>query len=183
MNRCPCDSCPKIAGHVEPASGDLHRRLPVWTLKNAGGKVVQGTDVHDRALALRQYTLPGPAYRMGLGSLVLPTTAKGRKRLERDRAKYRLHKVLPRSSGDRGRLRDLSVISCFLCHALALKEHANSSWPGKAILAWVVAGLKDPDSPVYQMAITEVEFEDFIHKPRQLRWWQNRVTELREMSR
>ena len=170
MNRCPCDTCPKIEARTKSGDDDQRRGELVWTLKNTGGKGAPGADVHLRALALRNDMLRGPGYGKGLSNLLLPTTAKGRKRLDLDRTTYRLHQVVPRSTKDRGKMRALSVISCFLCHAVSLKEHANPSWSGKTFLTWVIDGLESNNSPVHKMALAEEEFHVFLDNPRQIRW-------------
>jgi hypothetical protein len=183
VNRCPCDTCPKIEGRVESDSDNQRQRQIVWTLKRAGGNIVTGPDVHVRALVRRADMLHRQGAGGGIGSLLLPTTAKGRKRLELDRTKYQLRRVKPRKTGERGRARELSVIACFLCHALSLKEHANPAWSTEMFLTWMITELANDASPVRKLAIANEEFQVFLNEPRRLRWWRNRVTELRKMSR
>jgi hypothetical protein len=91
--------------------------------------------------------------------------------------------VKPRKTGERGRARELSVIACFLCHALSLKEHANPAWSTEMFLTWMISELANDASPVRKLAIANEEFQVFLNEPRRLRWWRNRVTELRKMSR
>jgi hypothetical protein len=183
MNRCPCDTCPKIEGRVESGSDNQRQRQIVWTLKKASGNIATGPDVRMRALVRRADMLHRQGLGGGINSLLIPTAAKGRKRLELDRAKYQLRRVKPRKTGERGKVRELSVIACFLCHALALKEHVNPAWSAEMFLTWVITELADDASPVRKLAIANEEFQVFVNEPRRLRWWQNRVTELRKMSR
>lgn len=185
MNRCPCDTCPRVPVAAGPLGdfGDQSRRRVVWTLKESGGRVATGPDVHARALVRRADML----HRLGAGGgivpLLLPTITKGRKRLELDRTKYHLRRVKSRKTGERGRARDLTLISCFLCHALSLKVNANPAWSGERFLIWMLTELANDASPVRKMAMATDEFHVFLNEPRRLRWWRNRLAELRKMSR
>lgn len=185
MNRCPCDTCPRVPVVVGPLGdlGEQGLRKVVWTLKESGGRVATGPDVHMRALVRRADMLHRQGLGGGIVSLLHPTTDKGRKRLERDRTKYHLRRVKPRKKGERGKARELSVIACFLCHALSVKVNANPAWSAERFLTWMIAELADGASPVRRLAVANKKFQVFLNEPRQLRWWQNRVTELRKMSR
>lgn len=159
----------------------------IFTLKEPGGRVAPGTDVHRRALVLEADLLERLGLRLGmeggLPTLLRPATDKERRRLELDRAKYQPRLVEPRKTHDRGKARDLMLIGDFLHHAVSLKEHVNRKLPIEKFLAWVIAELKNEASPVHKVAMAKKEFHVFLTEPRQLRWWQNRVAELRKMSR
>ena len=126
-------------------------------------------------------------YRLGAGGgivpLFLPTTTKGWKRLELDRTNYQLRRVKPRKTGERGKARDLTLIARFLYHAVSLKVNANPAWSAERFLIWMLDELADEASPVRNMAMANDEFHVFLNEPRRLRWWRNRVAELRKMSR
>lgn len=158
----------------------------IFTLKEPGGRVAPGTDVHRRALVLEAARLEGLGLGLGLGgglpALLRPATDKERRRLELDRAKYQPRLVKPRKT-NRGKARDLMLIGDFLLHAVSLKEHANPKLSTKRFLTWMIAELEANASPVRKLAMTTNQFRVFLDQPRQLRWWQNRVTELRKMSR
>ena len=160
--------------------------MKVFTLKEPGGRVAPGTDVHRRALVLEADRLERLGLGLGLGgglpALLRPATDKERRRLELDRAKYQPRLVEPRKT-NRGKARDLSVIAHFLHHVVSLKEHANPKLSTERFLAWMIAELEVDASPVRKLAMTTKEFQVFLNQPRQLRWWRNRVTELRKMSR
>jgi hypothetical protein len=162
-------------------TGDLRKVL--WTLKQSGGKVATGPNVHMRALVRRADMLDRLGLGGGIVALLIPATAKGRKRLELDRTNYHLRRVKPRRTGERGKARELFVVARFLCHALSLKANANPAWTAERFLTWMIAELADNASPVRKLAVVKEEFQVFLNQPRKLRWWQNRVTELRRMSR
>jgi hypothetical protein len=148
-----------------------------WTLKSKG-RVVNGADVHMRALIRRADMLTASGRGGGIVSVLLPTTAKAMRRLERDRA-YQLARVRKRSGGERERARDLEVIARFLWEAIILKgPNLNSAWQVKRFLCWIVQSLKDRRSPLYAWACREAPL--LVEKERSLRWWQERAAELKK---
>jgi hypothetical protein len=164
----------------EPGEDGEHRTTYVWTLKK-GAKVANGADVHKRALVRRADMLHRQGLGGGIVSLLLPKTDKAQKRLQRDRDLYQLRRVRPRSIGERGRARDPQMIQAFLLGCLLLKVDLGPAWSAEQFLKWVNAGLENRTSLIYQLAARD--FPLLLEHPRSLRWWRNRVTELRKMSR
>lgn len=153
------------------------------TLKpKAGGKVPGGTDVKTRAVALEAHRLTKAGRGGGIVPLVLPKDAKGWERLQKDAALYEPIRVTSRSTGERGKSREPDEVRRFLLDALAIKgDHLNPAWKIKHFCDWIVDSLKDPDSELYKLAARQAPL--LLEQQRSVRWWQNRVTELRKMSR
>jgi hypothetical protein len=152
----------------------------VWTLKYRS-KVVSGTDVHCRAMVRKADELQRQGRGGGIVSLLLPQDPEAQARLELDR-RFELALVRDRKGGERARARDLESVTAFLLAALLLKgESLNSSWKVKHFCDWIVDSLKDKNSNLYRLA--KDHFPLFLEQGRRLRWWQNRVTALRKMSR
>jgi hypothetical protein len=148
----------------------------VWTLKH-NERVVHGTDVHRRALVRRADMFTGVG-RGGIASLLLPRDPHTLRRLELDR-RFKLTLVMERRAGERGNARDLKVIAEFLLVAIPLQPETCRS--AKATCEWIVRSLQDRNSDLYRLAARRVP--TLLEHPRGVRWWQNRVTELRRMSR
>ena len=118
----------------------------------------------------------------GIVTLLLPATEKDKRRLERDRAQYRLRRVRRRALGERGAVRDPDLIANFLEDVLRLDGiKLGPSWKATDFLKWLVSELQKPVSPVHHLA--QRQMPQLLEKERSLRWWQARVTELKKMSR
>jgi hypothetical protein len=153
----------------------------VLTLKK-NGRVVSGTDVHKRALAMYAHYRTSAGLGGGIVQLLMPKDAKEAKRLQRDLENYELVEVLMRGRGDRQRARDPKTIQTFLAGALARAPSDRlSSWKAKHFLEWLIEALNTEGSDVYRFA--QRTHPLLLEKSRTLRWWQNRVAELKKMSR
>jgi hypothetical protein len=153
----------------------------VWTLKG-NGKVVSGTDVHKRALVRQAHHLTSIGRGGGIVAILLPQNEKEAKRLQRDRIKYALVQVRMRGQGERQMTRDLELVKSFLVHALTFApSHHLSSWKAKDFLKWLIKALLVDGSDVRRIA--SQTFPLILEHSRKLRWWQDRVAQLRKMSR
>ncbi len=162
------------------SAGDPVRGF-VWTLK-VNGAVASGIDVHRRALIRRADQLTDMGQGGGIVDALIPRDPRTLRRLQRDRVRYELSLVRARGGGERQKTRDLLAIQTFLGCALAMAPAGRVPyWKAKNFLAWLVATLKVRGSDVYRLA--SQTFPLLLEQDRSVRWWQNRVSELKKKQK
>lgn len=164
-----------------PSAATGRPRLPasqlgrgwVYTLKR-DGKVASGLDVHQRALHLLADNLTRANQGGGIVNLLLPTSAKAKKRLLADRHKYKIEKVRIRSTGQRGLLRHTASSTEVLLNLIALCP-ATERWKKRHFVLWLLDELRKPSSPATRVLLRMAP--DLLEAERGFRWWCGQIGE------
>ncbi len=182
MKRYSRVACPKRSALSNQAmSVDDPVRGFVWTLK-VNGAVASGIDVHRRALIRRADQLTSAGQGGGIVDALIPRDPRTIRRLQRDRVKYELSLVRARGAGERQKTRDLLALEKFLVSALAMAPPVRVPyWKAKDFLKWLVKALRVRGSDVYRLA--SQTFPLLLYQDRSVRWWQNRVSELKKKQK
>jgi hypothetical protein len=182
MKRSKRVACPRRSAlSNQTMSADDPVRGFVWTLK-VNGKVASGIDVHRRALIRRADQLTSVGQGGGIVDVLIPRDPRTLRRLQRDRVRYELSLVRARGAGERQKTRDLLAIQTFLGRALAMAPAGCLPyWKAKGFLEWLVMALRVRGSDVYRLASRT--FPLLLEQDRSVRWWQNRVSELKKKQK
>ncbi len=174
----------RVAGQREQAGMSGRKGDKALTLKpKTGGKVPGGTDIETRAVALEAHRLTKAGRGGGIVPLALPKDAKGWERLQKDAALYEPVRVTSRSEGQRGESREPDEVRRFLLDALAIKGELNPQCKAKEFCHWVVRSLSHLGAGSDLHKLAKHKYSYLMEQQRSLRWWQDRVRDLKKMSR